>query len=92
MLRALLKPDGILIANIIDHFETGIFLPSYIRTLAESFGKDRVALVADAEFDRLGINTNIVAVSLTVLPWRDVEKTSAGRCFILEPDGSELKL
>jgi hypothetical protein len=85
MLRGLLKPDGILIANIIDHFKTGIFLPSYIRTLAESFGKDRVALVADAEFERLGINTNIVAVSLTVLPWRDVEKTSAGRCFILEP-------
>jgi spermidine synthase len=87
MLRGLLKPDGILIANIIDHFETGIFLPSYIRTLAESFGKDRVALVADAEFERLGINTNIVAASLAAHPWKDVEETSAGHCFIMDPAG-----
>jgi spermidine synthase len=87
MLRGLLKPDGMLIANIIDHFETGIFLPSYIRTLTESFGKDRVALVADAEFERLGINTNIVAVSLTSHPWKDVEKTSGGRCFVMDPAG-----
>jgi len=74
--------DGILVANIIDHFETGIFLPSYIRTLAESFGKDRVALVADAEFERLGINTNIVAASPASHPWKDIEKTSEGRCFV----------
>jgi spermidine synthase len=87
MLRGLLRPDGILVANIIDHFETGIFLPSYIRTLAESFGQDRVALMADAEFERLGINTNIVAVSLGSHPWKDVEKTSEGRCFVMDPAG-----
>lgn len=85
MLRSLLKPDGLLVANIIDHFETGIFLPSYIRTLTESFGKERVALVADAEFSRLGINTNIVAASLADHPWKEVEKTSAGRCFVMSP-------
>jgi hypothetical protein len=44
-----------------------------------------VALVADAEFERLGINTNIVAASQAVHPWKDLEKTSDGRCFIMEP-------
>jgi spermidine synthase len=87
MLRSLLKPDGILVANIIDHFERGIFLPSYVRTLQEVFGKEKVALIADAEFDRLGINTNIVAVSSADHPWKDVEKISGGRCFVMSPQG-----
>jgi len=85
LLRSLLKPDGILVANIIDHFERGIFLPSYVRTLQEVFGKEKVALIADAEFDRLGINTNIVAVSLADHPWKEVEKISEGRYFVMSP-------
>ncbi len=87
MLRGLLKPDGILVANIIDHFDRGIFLPSYVRTLEEVFGKEKVALVSDAEFDRLGINTNIVAVSPADHPWKEIEKTSEGHCFVMSPQG-----
>lgn len=87
LLRGLLKPEGMLVANIIDDFETGLFLPSYVRTLAESFGKERVALVADAEFDRLGINTNIVAASVAAHPWKNLEQASGGRCFVMDPAG-----
>jgi len=41
MIRSLLKPDGVLIANVIDHFQTGLFMPSYIKTLEEVFGRGR---------------------------------------------------
>jgi spermidine synthase len=38
-MAALLKPDGILMVNVIDSFKKGLFMPSYIRTLEEAFGK-----------------------------------------------------
>ena len=85
MIHSLLKPDGLLIANIIDNFETGLFLPSYVRTLQEVFGRDKVCLVADTDFSRMGINTIIVAASPADHSWKGVEKNSAGRCFVLGP-------
>ena len=41
-MKELLKPDGFLIANLIDSVTEGLFLPSYIRTLEEVFGKGNV--------------------------------------------------
>lgn len=59
-LKSLMKPDGILLTNIIDNFQKGAFLPSYIRTLREVFG-DRVHLISvSPDFENTGISTFIV--------------------------------
>jgi predicted membrane-bound spermidine synthase len=44
-LRRLLRNDGLLLTNVIDRFEKGSFLPSYVRTLEEVFGRGNVHLV-----------------------------------------------
>jgi len=86
MIQSLLKPDGLLIANIIDNFEAGLFWPSYVRTLQEVFGWDKICLVADSEFSQMGINTIIVAASSQDHAWKSVENDSAGGCFVLAPE------
>ena len=85
MIKSLLKPDGMLIANIIDHFQRGLFLPSYVRTLTEVFGQEKTCLIADSDFPDMGINTIIVSASAADHSWKAVEKHSEGRCFVLEP-------
>lgn len=63
-MKALLKPDGFLIANLIDSVTEGLFLPSYIRTLEDVFGKGNVnLLVLVPELQRLGIATCVVVAS-----------------------------
>lgn len=44
-LKRVLKPDGLLMANVIDSFKVGLFMPSYVRTLEEVFGKGNVHLL-----------------------------------------------
>jgi predicted membrane-bound spermidine synthase len=44
-LKRLLRNDGLLLTNVIDRFEKGSFLPSYVRTLEEVFGRGNVHLV-----------------------------------------------
>jgi predicted membrane-bound spermidine synthase len=44
-LKLLLKEDGLLLTNVIDRWEKGSFIPSYIRTLEEEFGKGNVFLI-----------------------------------------------
>ena len=61
-LMDLLKPDGILLANMIDSYEKGLMLPSYIRTLEQVFGKGHVHLVALTP-DFKGISTCVVVAS-----------------------------
>ncbi len=85
LIQSLLKSDGLLIANIIDNFQTGLFLPSYVRTLQGVFGRDKICLVAEMDFSQMGINTIIVAASPSHYSWKSVEKNSAGRCFVLAP-------
>lgn len=92
ILRSLLKPDGILVANIIDNFEKGLFLPAYVRTLQEVFGQARIALVADSEFKNMGINTIIVTASATDQPWAEIEKASGEACHVLTPPEVQRKL
>jgi spermidine synthase len=92
LLRSLLKPDGLLIANVIDHFQTGLFMPSYVRTLEEVFGRRKVALVSDSPFEDMGISTMIVAASPSNPPWKDAEKVNPGNCYIIAPGEVDQRL
>jgi hypothetical protein len=48
-------------SNIIDNFQHGVFLPSYIRTLKEVFGPDNVHLLCvSPDFENTKISTFIV--------------------------------
>ncbi len=92
LLRTLLKPDGLLIANVIDHFQTGLFMPSYVRTLEGVFGKGKVALVSDSDFEGMGISTMIVSASAREQRWRELEKINPEHCYVIEPQEVDKKL
>ena len=63
-MKDLLKPDGVLMANVIDSFKKGAFMPSYIRTLEEVFGKGNVHLITlSSDYDHIGISTFVVVAS-----------------------------
>lgn len=63
-LKDLLKPEGLFLANVIDSFKKGRFLPSYIKTLEEVFGKGNVYLLTlSSDYDRLGVSTHVVVAS-----------------------------
>ena len=71
-LRRVLKPDGMLMANVIDSFKVGLFMPSYIRTLEEVFGKGNVHLLTlSSDYDRIGISTNVIVASSRKLDMDD---------------------
>ena len=64
-LKILLKPHGLLLGNVIDNFPKGAFLPSYIRTLEEVFGKGYVHLISISPLnDFMGTSNFIVVASL----------------------------
>ncbi len=84
-LKALLKPDGFLLANVIDSFKKGAFMPSYIRTLEEVFGKGNVHLVTlSSDFDHIGISTCVVVASSQRVDMNDFIKAVKGK------DGEEI--
>jgi spermidine synthase len=84
-LKALLKPDGLLLANVIDSFKVGQFMPSYIRTLEEVFGKGNVYLITlTSDFDHMGISTYVVVASPKTLDMDNFVKT------IQRKDGKEM--
>jgi spermidine synthase len=61
MVRDRLNPNGVVLTNIIDNFQNGSFLPSYIRTLREVFGEKNVHLIAISPlFEKIRISTFIV--------------------------------
>lgn len=61
MLKDLMNPGGIMLTNIIDNFQNGAFLPSYVRTLREVFGDRNVhVLSVSPDFARTRISTFIV--------------------------------
>ena len=79
-LKALLKPDGLLLANVIDSFKAGQFMPSYIRTLEEVFGKGNVHLITlTSDFDHMGISTYVVVASTQKLDMEDFIRTLKGK-------------
>jgi spermidine synthase len=62
-LKDIMNPKGILMSNIIDNFQRGAFLPSYIKTLREVFGQKNVYLVSvSPDFKNTKISTFIVVV------------------------------
>ncbi len=79
-LKALLKPEGCLLANVIDSFKKGAFMPSYIRTLEEVFGKGNVHLIAlSSDYDHIGISTFVVVASSQRLDMNDFIKAVKGK-------------
>ncbi len=75
-LKSLLKPDGLLLANVIDSFKRGAFMPSYIRTLEEVFGKGNVHLITlTSDYERIGISTCVIVASPQKLDMDDFVKT-----------------
>jgi spermidine synthase len=63
-LKPIMTQDGLLISNIIDNFQRGAFLPSYIKTLQEVFGEKNVYLISvSPDFENLRISTFIVMAS-----------------------------
>jgi spermidine synthase len=79
-LRGLLKPDGLLMANVIDSFKEGAFMPSYIRTLEEVFGKGNVHLMTlTSDYDKIGISTCVVVASPQKLDMDEFVRTVKGK-------------
>jgi spermidine synthase len=75
-LKALLKPDGLLLANVIDSFKKGGFMPAYIHTLEEVFGEGNVHLLTlTPHFDNIGISTCVVIASPQGLDMNDFVRT-----------------
>jgi len=59
--KGVMNPGGILMSNIIDNFQKGAFLPSYIKTLREVFGQKNVYLISvSPDFKNTKISTFIV--------------------------------
>jgi len=79
-LKSLLKPNGLLLANVIDSFKKGAFMPSYIRTLEEVFGKGNVQLLTlSSDYDNIGISTCVVMASAQKFDMDDFVRTVEGK-------------
>jgi spermidine synthase len=60
-IKGVMNPGGILMSNIIDNFQKGAFLPSYMKTLREVFGQKNVYLISvSPDFKNTKISTFIV--------------------------------
>ena len=82
-LKEILKPDGLLLVNVIDSFKNSGFLRSYARTLEEVFGKDRVSLVTlSALYDYIGVSNFVLVASPGPLDMDDFVRT-------IEKEGKE---
>lgn len=74
-LKDILNPGGLLLTNIVDSFQKGTFLPSYIRTLREVFGDRNVHLISiSPDFENMGISTFIVVAGKGKTDIGDFEK------------------
>jgi spermidine synthase len=79
-LKRLLRPNGLLLANVIDSFKKGAFMPSYIRTLEEVFGEGNVHLLTlTSDYDHIGISTFVVVASPGKVDFDDFERAVAGK-------------
>ena len=63
MLERMLRPGGALVVNLVDDFERGRFLRSYIRTLQSVFGDRNVELVMEEEEDVQSSRSTFVVVA-----------------------------
>lgn len=77
MLRRLLRPSGAVVVNLIDDYQRGRFLPSYLRTLQSVFGADAVRLVLESEEDKSSPrSTFVVIASASHFPFTDAHPLS----------------
>jgi spermidine synthase len=84
-LKMLLNPDGLLLANVIDSLQKGSFMPSYIRTLEEVFGKGNIYLITlSSDYNHIGISTCVVVASPQRLDMDDFVREVKGK------DGKEM--
>ncbi|HEV3486036.1 MAG TPA: fused MFS/spermidine synthase [Vicinamibacterales bacterium] len=66
-LRERLAPDGALVANVIDNFDKGRFLASYVKTLQSVFGERNVAVILESEEDAGDRQSTYVVVASAAL-------------------------
>lgn len=59
----LLRPDGALVANVIDDYTHGRFLASYVRTLESVFGANHVAVVLETPLDKQNERSTFVIIA-----------------------------
>jgi predicted membrane-bound spermidine synthase len=88
-LKRLAAWDGVVVANVIDNYERGRFLPSYIRTLQSVFGKQNVALILESEEDAADVSSTYVVVASASLD-RLLDFLYAAPTFdglVVPPDG-----
>jgi spermidine synthase len=76
-LRRLLKNDGLLLTNVIDRFERGAFLPSYIRTLAEVFGRNSVHLITLGSHQTAGVENRVVIAGPDIRSMKELTRKLA---------------
>lgn len=75
-LKSLLKPNGLLLANVIDNFKKGGFLPSYTRTLQEVFGRGNVHLITlSSLYDYIETSNFVLVASPNKLDMDDFVRT-----------------
>ena len=75
LLNDIMNPDSILLTNIIDNFQKGSFLPSYIRTLAEVFGKGNIHVISVSnDFEKRGPSTYIILTVKGNIKIKDFEE------------------
>lgn len=79
-IRGIMNPDGILMSNIIDNFQKGAFLPSYMKTLREVFGQKNVYLISvSPDFKNTRISTFIVLAGKGNIDIEDFKAHITGR-------------
>lgn len=80
MVRRALKPDGVLMANVIDNYKTGEFLRAYIRTVSQVFEHVHLFALGPA-WDRDGAATYVVLASaapFNIDAFAEVERPQEG--------------
>jgi spermidine synthase/drug/metabolite transporter superfamily protein YnfA len=64
----LLRPDGALVANVIDNYAQGRFLASYVRTLESVFGTGNAAVVVETREDLRSDRSTFIVVGSRAMP------------------------
>jgi predicted membrane-bound spermidine synthase len=62
-LKRMLRPGGAVVANLVDDYERGRFLRSYVRTLQAVFGDRNVSLVVEGREDLESMRSTFVIVA-----------------------------
>lgn len=71
-LARMLRPGGAIVANLVDDYQDGRFLVSYVKTLESVFGAGNVGVVLEGEEDmRSSRSTFVVVASRTPLQFPD---------------------